>query len=244
MKFNSDKTKYAILSFIMVIFMAGVGCKTAKSISGTLTFVRGDVKIMKESSTGAASQITAKIGQRVSKGDIIATGKNSFAILQFDDDSSMMEIQSEARVILQEYSEKIKDVYIEKGNVWTVVDKLSGKSQFTLRTPTSVAGVRGTKFYTFSFGDIYGTCFCHGKVQYNTTTSDYNQENSEDYVIFTRGDTTITITQKEIKEAGIEDSSHSHSVIGDSPLGKQYSLNAEEEKIFFGLVEKKLAEGH
>ena len=217
--------------------MAGYSCKSKDSISATLTFIKGEVKV-----TNGEVETTAKVGDKVLQGNTVSTGEKSVAILAIDDNSSRIELQSNAKIVVETSTAESKKIFLQKGSAWTSVEKLPKNSKYSLHTPTSVAGVRGTKFYTFSFNGIYGTCFCEGKVEYNAKTSVYHQENSEDYVIFTKGDVSALVTQKELAEAGISDPGHHHSVIDNSPLGKKYSLTKEEEQIFFGLAQKKLAE--
>jgi hypothetical protein len=163
-------------------------------------------------------------------------------IIKFEDGSAQLEVQSDTRLIINSYTTLTKDLYLERGNVWTSVEKIESEAGFVLRTPTSVAGVRGTKFYTFDLNGISGICFCEGQVKYSVKSSGFDQENSGDFIAFTKGKTTVIVTHAELQAAGLTDSGHNHSQIPNSSLGPQNTLNAKQQQLFFNVVQNKFAE--
>ncbi len=237
---NVKNSIFLLFLFAAVIGITGaaISCKSEKKVAATIKFIKGKANIFIDK-----TELPAKLGQKLSAGNIIQTEENSIVILEFAEQSANIELQANASLEIKDYSEKSRDLFLKKGSAWVYVNKLKKGGVFNLHTPTSTAGVRGTKFYTFTMGDeIYGTCHCEGTIDYHAETSDFRQKNEEDYIVFTRGSVSAIVTQEDIESAGIVHSGHNHSMLSDSPLGNQYSLTPEEEVVMMNLVETKLAQ--
>ena len=109
-------------------------------------FTLGDVKI--STSTGEKSAVQ---GDQLKTGDIIVTGKKSIVDLLFGN-SGVMRVNENSKVTIDTVADKtINDtvVNMEKGKVFLTLSKLKGTG-FKVKTPTAVAGVRGTSFTVVS----------------------------------------------------------------------------------------------
>ncbi|HOK41104.1 MAG TPA: FecR domain-containing protein [bacterium] len=104
-----------------------------------------------------------KEGMIVKQGSQIRTGKESIVDLKFDEKTfiriSENTITTLEKAIAGEQvnkklffskSQPMKKISLkmEKGNILSKVGKLSSQSEFTIKTPTAVCGVRGTLFNT------------------------------------------------------------------------------------------------
>ena len=125
-----------ILTMLLVslVFAADPIAVVIKS-KGTLTLLRN--KISKD--------ITS--GEQLYNGDVLKTGKGSFAALRFSDASSLVKVfpNSQITVKTKKNGKKYdKTTILTAGNIWSKVVKKTGK--FDIETPTTVVSVKGTKF--------------------------------------------------------------------------------------------------
>ena len=90
----------------------------------------------------------AELGQALQSGDSVRTGKGSLAEIGFADGTSIRLGEKTSLYIQRADSADSADRSFKLfiGKLWAKVAKLSLKSQFTVETPTAVAGVRGTVF--------------------------------------------------------------------------------------------------
>jgi hypothetical protein len=117
-----------------------------------LRVVKGDVQI-KSAKTGQTTK--ARIGQQVDPQDIIITGKESRAKIVMVDNNEI-NVSPESQIEIQHYqfdpNAGKKDVLLNViyGKVRAKVEQhYDGKtSKFQIKTPSAVAGVRGTDFMT------------------------------------------------------------------------------------------------
>lgn len=124
----------------------------AEDTSGVFMVVKGDVKITsgKDGKTDAA-----KVGKKVFAGDSISAGADSRAKIVMSD-KNILNISPDSKIKIETYSNDPKsdsrnvELKIEYGKVRaTVEQKYDGeKNKFNIKTPTAVAGVRGTDFLT------------------------------------------------------------------------------------------------
>lgn len=107
---------------------------------------KGSVKI-KNNVTGKTSKV--KRGCRIYSGDKIVTGKKGRLALRFIDDKSLVRIRPNSTCTIKGKKEKnsiVKNLYVEVGTIFSKITK--SKSRFQVSTPTSVASVKGTIFWT------------------------------------------------------------------------------------------------
>ena len=127
----------------ILLAIANIGPSVAAAKSGgvgaTVTHVEGDVEIIPPNQTRA---LPARGNMRVEPGGTIRTRANGRVELQFDDRSLLrLDHNSEIQILA---GAKERGIMVTLGNIWTKVQTVLGMSKFQVRTPTVVAGVRGT----------------------------------------------------------------------------------------------------
>ncbi len=108
--------------------------------------VKGSVKVVKSNKQNKM----ARRGLRLDAGDRVETDANGFTALIFTDDKSMMKIRANSDVVIRGKRIKksfAKRIYMEVGQAWVHVSPQVA-SDFRIETPTGVAAVKGTEFYT------------------------------------------------------------------------------------------------
>lgn len=124
----------------------------AQSVHGVLMVVKGDVEVL---SVKTKTIQKAKVGDKVFPGDTISAGKDARAKVVMTD-KNILNISPDTKIEIAKYEFKPQE---DKKNVLlnvvygkvraTVSQKYDGdKSQFNVKTPSAVAGVRGTDFIT------------------------------------------------------------------------------------------------
>lgn len=141
---------------------------------GVFMIVKGDVKI---TSAKDRTQTPAKIGMKVFPGDSIISAADSRAKIVMSD-RNVINVNPDTKFVIEKYvndsTSGKKDVKINllQGKIRTnVEEKYDGeKNKFEIKTPTAVAGVRGTRFlvdYSPSTGISQVFTF-HGAVTFVT----------------------------------------------------------------------------
>ena len=87
----------------------------------------------------------------VSERTQIKTGKKSMVIIAMAD-GSKVKMRSNSAITLNSLSSNGIEVGLQAGGVFSKVIKQQGANRFRVRTPTAVAGVRGTEFFV-AYGD-------------------------------------------------------------------------------------------
>lgn len=145
--------KIAFLGFAFMVAMSlvlSLEVGAQNDISGTMMVVKGDVKVT-SSKTGKTDP--AKVGTKVYSGDTIASGAESRAKIVMSD-KNVINISPESKITIAKYENDPKsdkrnvELKVDYGKVRASVEqKYDGeKNKFNIRTPTAVAGVRGTDF--------------------------------------------------------------------------------------------------
>lgn len=119
----------------------------AQQISGIMMVVKGDIKVMSAGKTEAA-----KVGKKVSSGDTIIAGADSRAKIVMTD-KNVINVSPDSKIVIEKYENDGKDkknveLNVVYGKVRASVEqKYDGeKNKFNIKTPSAVAGVRGTDF--------------------------------------------------------------------------------------------------
>jgi len=135
-----------IILFLTAFMSTTLMGKTDRDIA--LIFkVKGKVNIVKSEKN---QSVLAKRGLRLDAGDQIRTDQDGFTALIFTDDKSMMKIRGNSDVIIRGKRQKktfTKRIFMEMGEAWVHVSPQVA-SDFRIETPTGVAAVKGTEFYT------------------------------------------------------------------------------------------------
>ncbi len=122
------------------------------------TFIKGDVTVGGK---------TASLGQNVNKDANIEVKANSMAIIQFSDAASITLKANSALSIADLATDASGKPVVEltqtSGSSFSKINK--GRSEYAIKTPTAVAGVRGTSFeLTVGDGKITYVKLLEGKV--------------------------------------------------------------------------------
>jgi hypothetical protein len=148
MKFKTP-TKFIIKSIIVVCALMVPVSLFAQAETAIITFSSGKVLVLKD---GKDDWQTAETGRSLVEGDMIKT---------FAGGSAELTISPENKILLKENTcvsirELVSDsntqggkteLFMIEGKVKAVIDRIESGSSFSIKTPTSIAGVRGTIFY-------------------------------------------------------------------------------------------------
>ena len=145
------KSKALIAAVVAVAFAACLslvynGTDAAGKRMATLTNVKGTVLVK---AGGSSEWVQASDRMVINEGDEIKTRGGSSAILKMDD-GSMMKVGPLASMKVEQLSKDGRnnrtEMGVEIGKTWNRVNRLTSDSKFNVKTPTAVAGVRGTYF--------------------------------------------------------------------------------------------------
>ncbi len=223
-------------ALIPLFILAACG-KEPVVTDGIITLVKGSAVIEHIDSDGSKKTKPARPGEKVFVKDTIVTAAGANVI--FNVSGAQMEIQQNSRFVYERGGEE-KIMYLQNGNAWTSVTKMGDKGNFSLRTPTTVAGVRGTKFFTFIEGGMTGTCHCEGKISYKNTLTGKEEVNDGDYLMFYQGQKSVKVTLEDIKKLGIP-ANHNHSELDNGSMGKKNTLTPEQYAKMQNLVVQRFA---
>ena len=137
-----------LLSGLFVIFSSSAMAQ----VNGVMTVVKGDITV-----TTAADGKTekAKVGKKIFPGDTIQAGADARAKIVMSD-KNVLNIAPDSKMVIEKYENDPA-----KGNKQVTLNVLYGKvrasveqkydgekNKFHVKTPSAVAGVRGTDFLT------------------------------------------------------------------------------------------------
>lgn len=109
------------------------------ALSGALVYAEGDVTLR----TGGRST-EAQIGDAIGPGDVIATGARSLAVIDLANGTTL-KLREKTTLAVDSIGDATS-VTLTAGGVFTsIAHKLTGS--FSLKTQSTVAGVRGTEFF-------------------------------------------------------------------------------------------------
>ncbi|MFA6321422.1 MAG: FecR domain-containing protein [Candidatus Omnitrophota bacterium] len=139
-----------ILSILILIMFAATACFAAETVrQAKVISTKGDTMVKK---AGESSWVAAKVDMTVNQGDMVKTGKSSNAILNLGG-AGNVEVKENSQLsvaqLVQDSSTGDKKTLLDlaMGEVFIKAEKLRSKEEkFEVKTPTSIVGVRGTKF--------------------------------------------------------------------------------------------------
>jgi hypothetical protein len=137
-----------ILMLILLI-IASPGLGSAEESYGLLMIVKGQVQIVKQKT----APVNAKVGGKVFPQDTIVTGKDSRAKIVMHD-RNIINVLPETKLRIDQYISNLKEKNVRlsllEGKVRANVEQKydDDENKFEIRTPSAVAGVRGTQFMT------------------------------------------------------------------------------------------------
>ncbi len=139
---------FALLAAVLaaIVVPAGVPAEDVIAYVGELG---GRVTVSKPASgSDPGKEIAAKAGMLLAAGDVLRTGEDSFASVIFQDDGTRVKLGPVATVTLnatRKQKHLDKSLVLDSGKLWAKVTKKRG-AEFQVKTPTSVASVKGTRF--------------------------------------------------------------------------------------------------
>jgi hypothetical protein len=199
---------------IALLFISSV--LTANEKVAVIVKLSGDVRL-----TAAKSfkSVTAKKGQILQDGDIIETGAEAYCAIKFLDDKSLLRIRENSTCTIEgkrEGKSIIKNIFVEVGSFF--LSLFEQPKKFTVSTPTSVASVKGTKFWVIQRGQS-------GETRYICTEGSVEVSNKAGKVLLRRGQTAIVLSRNSSPEVRLTKS-------GDFPLEDGFHDGATRELEF------------
>jgi len=133
----------------LLFYGAAGAAPAAKNV--TVADVQGKAEVMSQDS-GSWAPVT--FGMKVGAGDTVKTEKDSYVDLSFDvsGQDALVRVDADSSMKIADYiassdiANKKIALELTMGDVLVKANKLKNESQFQVRTPTSLVGVRGTGF--------------------------------------------------------------------------------------------------
>lgn len=220
------------LSLCFLLF----ACEKKQTTIATISLVRGAALIEHTASDGTKKTDNVSRTTKVVVGDTLVTGEDGQIVLSIE--GTLLEIQSHSRfVFLKDGAHRT--VYLQQGSLWTKVSALLPGQEFWVRTPVTVAAVRGTKFYTTTDNKTTSTCHCEGTISLTNLRTNQSTQNDSDYIQFFRGTKALRIEQKELAKLKLPHN-HSHSELDQSPLGAKNTMTTKQTETLAAYIDKKV----
>ncbi|MBE7440703.1 MAG: FecR domain-containing protein [Spirochaetales bacterium] len=136
---------------ILAVLVAGCGKKGdgpdgPAMLKAAITYMKGDVQIEK-----ASGKETGRIGAILEPGDVLVTGTDGGVEVMVQN-MGALRIGSDSRIRIQslfgEGGGSQAEIKLDRGDLTSMIKKQSPKDQYSVITPTAIAGVRGTTFVT------------------------------------------------------------------------------------------------
>ena len=132
-----------ILVFMLIVAFPVTLC--AQDVIAYIGASEGDVTITK---SAQGDTVDATIGMFLHGGDLIKTGEESYASVIFQDDGSRLILDANTQLTLnatRKEKKLSKRLSLGGGKLWAKITKKKG-ADFQIKTPTTVASVKGTDF--------------------------------------------------------------------------------------------------
>jgi ferric-dicitrate binding protein FerR (iron transport regulator) len=133
-------TSVLVLSFAF----ATASFAAEKSCRVTIVGINAPVEVQLK---GKDAWKAAQLNQCLKIGDKLRTGKNGKAALNYDDEDTQVRVNAMSMITINTQdpdSDDPSQTELHTGEAWAKVAKQGRK--FTIKTPTAIAGVRGTEF--------------------------------------------------------------------------------------------------
>jgi hypothetical protein len=176
---------------LSILTAVAISCKkqqdTVVANQGLINFTIGDVKLI-----SSAGEQVAKVGDVVKEGmTIITKGDKSQAEIFFGNNAIKIlgNTNVEVKKLLTNITKNSEDseFFVNKGAVFSRVKKLGKNDSYSVKSPTTTAGVRGTEFLLEEEGGKASVACIEGKVECvnNTNPADtaFIEKNEEVVVV-------------------------------------------------------------
>ncbi len=134
------------LTLLLIILLTPFANKAAAQPINVAEVVhaQGEVRLK---STTVRKWIDVEVGMKVKEGDTIKTGTDSRAELAFGKNlKNIINVFSNSQLTVTKFQPGV--INLTEGRVFTLIEKLDKGSTFEVRTPTAIAGARGTGWET------------------------------------------------------------------------------------------------
>lgn len=138
----ADRFKCLMFGLIAVVLLFDSNVVVAKELErqAKVIFVKGDAAVQK---SGKTEWIGAREGMLLSDGDTARTGKNSIIEMSFDkDNKNIARVEENSTAILR--GKALRQIELPGGKIRFVIKSLKKDSSFAIKTPTVIAGARGS----------------------------------------------------------------------------------------------------
>ena len=231
--FILNRAKKTIFLLVTTLSLIALSCREEVT-DATVELVRGQAFLVHDKNENAL-----KPGDIISEMDSVKTGVDGIVLVSIQKQNARLEIQPNSLIAFSSILKNEKILNIRSGNLWFKLNHTRANEKWFVKTPTSVAGIRGTKIFTFQIGDMFGTCHCEGDVEFSSASGDYFSTHHKDYLTISSAEKTIVITDDDSRNANIIPN-HNHSVLENSPLGPKVNITDEEKAKLMRLISKKM----
>ncbi len=149
-----------------------------------VTFIAGTMTLER----GTEGTVKPEVGQKLYQDDILVTGENSSADIAVKD-FGIIKLGASTRITLAELKDTAASIRMDQGEMVSLITRKDKSQNYNVVTPTAVAGVRGTIFFTSVKGD-QATTF--GVVQGSIAVQKHGE--GEEYIL--TEDTELEITRQ------------------------------------------------
>lgn len=165
------------LTIMLLIPIAAslLSCSDFKFNKVFIAFYKGSVTIQKKGALPKQVQVKDEI----SDGDIIRTGKKSCLVVQ-STDGIIIRFEQNTEAQIQSLKNKTRKIInLNNGKILSSVSKLKKGEEFSIKTPTTVASVRGTEFLTTFNGRLSTVAVGSGRVSVKRITWSKDEKSVE-----------------------------------------------------------------
>ena len=147
--------KIFLINFVLLFLCLN---SQPNSSIAVLSKVKGEVSV--KNNSDFRDFIKVNPGYIFKDGDHVKTGINSFAVLIYLDDKSMVKLKSSTSLVINGIKDGNginKNLNLNNGAIKSIINKQK-KGEFKVTSPTSVASVKGTSFWSvtnFDQGDTF-----------------------------------------------------------------------------------------
>lgn len=181
---NKNKGLSRLLLGALSLLASGILAGQAADNIAVIIKMKGNVTYQ---NPDESTWIEAKVGQALVSGGRLRTGEDGLAMVKFLRDGSMMRLKPQSNVMFLSEKDKEADkkgtvTKISLGTILFDVKRRSAEESFIVKTPTTVAAVKGTKFWVVVKSDSTTLVVCsEGLVDVMNIFSGNRRETQKDY---------------------------------------------------------------
>lgn len=167
--------KNSVILFLITAAAALLSCSDFKLNKAFVAFYKGDVTVRKK----GALPVQVQVKDQINNDDIIRTGEKSCLVVQSTDGITLRFEQNTEALIQSLKNNTKKIIILNNGKILSSVSKLKKGEEFSIKTPTTVASVRGTEFLTAFNGRDSIVAVRSGKVSVKRLTVSGDEKSVE-----------------------------------------------------------------